>query len=250
MRERPELAAGLRRRLGSLERLGLLTTTPQDGSADPASPPVRLASYRLLEPLGGGGMGVVYRAIDEKLGREVAVKLIHPELLLFPGMRERFHREVETVARLDHPGIVPIFEVGEERGVPFFVMPRLHGRSLAQVIRALRDRAPSSLCGRDLLDAVTDDFLDTRPEPAQSTRGSWVECCLRLAIQVADALDHAHRCGVIHRDVKPSNIMLTVDGRAMLFDFGLARSRGASELTRTGSRVGSLHYMAPEQTAR
>src|SRR5262245_28550165 len=162
--------------------------------------PERLGDFRLIRALGSGGMGVVYLANQESLGREVAIKLIRPENLYFPGARERFQREVEAVARLKHPGIVPVYTVGEEAGVPYFAMEHIDGCSLEDVLRLVKTEPPERLTGRDLARACG----------AQGTPfgAGWVEAAFHLIAQVADALEHAHRAGVIHRDIKPTNIMI------------------------------------------
>ena len=245
-RERPEHAAGLRRRCGALRGSGLLDDAPF---------PEHLGEFRLLEVLGGGGMGIVYLARQESLGREVALKLIRPEHLFFPEARQRFRREVEAVARVQHPGIVPVYAVGEERGLPYFAMERVRGCTLAELLGALaaaHPGAPAGLAGRDLAQVlgaelaargVADEVRAGEP----LFGGGWTEACLRLAQQVAEALDHAHGHGVLHRDVKPSNVLLTAAGRTQLCDFGLSLSEGGGDITRTGTPVGTLAYMAPEQ---
>lgn len=256
---RPEHAAALRARMDSLHRLGLLAAAPAASRAEvsPGALPSQIGEFTILRPLGGGGMGVVYLARQESLGRTVALKLIRPEMLLFPGTRERFRREVETVARLDHPGIVPVYAVGDASGLPYFAMQWVQGCSLSQALEQLARRDPAELGGADLGHAVAAASAAADPDapaPAATATfprghvfgGSYVDACLRIARQVADALEHAHRSGVIHRDVKPSNIVVTPAGRALLLDFGLAWSEGTSELTRTGARMGSLGYMAPE----
>ena len=238
----PEIADELRARLEVLRAFGfgLPGSTPDF--------PEQLGDFRLIERLGGGGMGVVFRAEQTSLKREVALKLIRPEQLYFAGSRERFRREVDAVARLQHSGIVPIFAVGEERGIPFFAMERIRGCTLAEAMRALRGRAPESLKGADLHGVVAAAAESNGSLPEGSAfDGTWIETCLRLARQVAEALEHAHERGLVHRDVKPSNIALTPDGRAMLFDFGLVRADEAGDLTRTGSTLGTIHYMSPEQ---
>jgi serine/threonine protein kinase len=237
LRANPEHAADLRRRLALITELGLR------GDGDAPEHPERLGEFRLVRTLGAGGMGVVYLAVQERLGREVALKLLRPEHLYFPGARERLRREVETVARLQHPGIVPVYTVGEEGGLPFFAMELVRGASLEVVLARLRGRDPASLAGADLSPAgvaPSEDYLFA---------GTWEEACLRVVRQVAEALEYAHRRGVLHRDVKPSNVMLTCEGtsRAMLVDFGLAASQEAAQITRSGSKLGSLHYMSPEQ---
>ncbi|MBK8177762.1 MAG: serine/threonine protein kinase [Planctomycetes bacterium] len=257
--EHPEHAPELRRRLAALHQAGLLNRTPAFGEREF---PERLGEFRLLARLGGGGMGVVYRAVQEPLGRSVALKVIRPESLYFPKARERFRREAEAVAKLQHPGIVPIHTVGEAQGVPYFAMELFEGATLAEVIERLAGRAPESLSGADLaallrppqaprasLRAAT----ETEDARAQVFEGTWVQAAVRVAIQVALALAHAHSRGVLHRDVKPSNIALTADGRARLFDFGLAAVEGGADgaagarVTATGAALGTLLYMSPEQ---
>jgi len=224
---------------------------PGGGGEEDRSFPERLGEFRLLKRLGRGGMGVVYLAEQEPLGRVVALKLIRPEQLYFPGARERFQREVEAIAKLQHPGIVPIFTVGEERGIPYFAMERVHGASLAAVLTSLQGSNPEKLTARDMANAI-ERALEPRtgeasvPQHSPAFQGTWVDATYRLAHQVAEALAHAHGRGVLHRDVKPSNIMITPDGRALLLDFGLAHTEGAGQLTRTGSLLGSLPYMPPE----
>ncbi len=232
---RPEHAAAIRARLDALSRTGLL-----DGDGEM---PERLGDFRLIEPIGSGGMGVVYLAEQESVGRRVAVKLVHPEHLFFPGARERFRREVEAVRRLDHPGITPVYAVGEADGVPYFAMEHVAGVSLDNVLAALRGKPPETLDRGDLFRTSP----DVAPREETTLPESWVDVCFTLARQIAEALAHAHERGVLHRDVKPSNIVLTHEGRIRLLDFGLARSEGDIRITRTGSVLGSLPYMAPEQ---
>ncbi|MCC7013856.1 MAG: serine/threonine protein kinase [Planctomycetes bacterium] len=236
----PAHAARLRERIASLRRAGLV------GHAVAHEFPERLGDFKLLERLGAGGMGVVYRALQESLGREVALKLIRPEQLYFGKARERFEREVAIVAKLHHPGIVPIYTVGEASGIPYFAMERVDGESLADLIHELAPLPARERNGARWREALA------RGRHASSSgsalfAGSWSDACVAIAREIAEALEHAHRRGVLHRDVKPSNVMLTRDGRVMLLDFGLSASVDAERVTRTGAQLGSLPHMAPEQ---
>jgi ABC-type transport system substrate-binding protein len=173
--------------------------------------------YEILAELGRGGMGVVYRAKDAVLNREIAVKLIPPANLT-KDAEERFQREAQIVAQMDHPGIVPIYDFGRHEGALFFVMPVLPGTNLRSLLRE------GSLRLGDVLDIGT---------------------------QVADALDYSHGRGVVHRDIKPENIMTARDDgghvRARVMDFGLALASAEDRLTKTGTLVGTVAYFSPEQ---
>ena len=242
----PERALEIRERIGLLLEMNLVPRS--DGAPEF---PERLAEFRLLRRLGGGGMGVVYEAVQEPLGRTVALKLIRPEHLYFPRARERFRRETEAVARLAHPGIVAIHTVGESAGVPYFAMELVDGATLDSVLNAVEKRAPEHLHGADLRAVV--EAASSEPTggaaAAQLFETSWVEACNRIALALAEALAHAHSRGVLHRDIKPSNVALTARGRVVLLDFGLASSQDELRLTVAGSALGSVLYMAPEQIA-
>jgi eukaryotic-like serine/threonine-protein kinase len=182
-----------------------------------ADPSLALGRYRLGPRIGAGGFGTVYEARDERLGRSVAVKAIPAE----GRADERARREAHAVARLDHPGIVSVFDAGEEDGSRFLVSELVRGATLAQL------EAAGEVSDRDVL---------------------------RIGLALADALAHAHERGVIHRDVKPQNVMVperprSPYGAAKLTDFGVAHLAGDEPLTRTGDVVGTLAYMAPEQAA-
>ncbi len=249
LERQPAHATNLRQRIAELGRLGLIDTA----AAREGTRAERMGDFRLITELGCGGMGVVYEAEQVSLGRRVALKLIRPELLWFGGNKARFRREIESVARLSHPGIVPIYTVGEEKGVPFFAMELIDGCTLSQVIAHLADKSPAKLRGADFLAAVahcarvTAEGADNSTAPGLSPEASWNDVTIRIMRQVAEALEHAHSRGVVHRDVKPSNIVLTRTGRAMLIDFGLASKEGGERLTRSGSAGGSVAYMSPEQ---
>jgi serine/threonine protein kinase len=241
-RAHPEHAASLRARIAFLRRMGL-----RAGPDGAFALPQRLGEFRLIERLGTGGMGVVYLAEQTSLHRTVALKLIRPEQLYFANARERFRREIDAIARLQHPSIVPIFATGEEGGIPYYAMEHVRGVSLAHVIAAFADRDPMQLTGRDLRDLVV-AASPTDADPAGEVfTGSWTEVATKIALALSLAVQHAHERGVLHRDVKPSNVMIAADGRVVLLDFGLASLGESSALTRTGSQIGSMPYMAPEQ---
>jgi len=200
----------------------------------PLTPGTRLGPYEIVAPLGAGGMGEVFRATDTRLGREVAVKVLPHHLSDNPEVRARFEREAKTVSSLNHPHICTLHDVGREGDTDYLVMELVEGETLAQ-------------------------RLEKGPLPVADV--------LRLGGQIADALDRAHRAGVVHRDLKPGNVMLTRSG-AKLMDFGLARATGmagpaggsgvtvaalahsptvAQPLTAEGTIVGTFQYMSPEQ---
>ena len=249
--QHPQDANTIRRRARLLLDAGVLEATT---ASEPAAFPERLGEFRLIERLGGGGMGVVYRARQETLGRDVALKIIRPDFLYFENARERFQREMEAVAKLSHPGIVPIYTVGEQDGVPFFAMELVHGCSLHEALQtALLERPTGSLRGADLALAARAaspaDATGRTGEDEILFDGTWTEAVTRVGVRVAQALHHVHEQGILHRDVKPSNVMITPGGRVMLLDFGLASPQSAPRLTRSGTALGSIPYMSPEQLA-
>jgi eukaryotic-like serine/threonine-protein kinase len=178
--------------------------------------PRRIAGYTLLEQIGYGGMAVVYRARQETLDRTVAIKILSENMAASSEFMERFRREARTSANLRHPNVITVHDFGEdERGVPYLVMEYIEGPTLA-----------------DLMDAGLDD-----------------ERIPNLLDQISAGLDYAHARGVIHRDIKPGNVLMTEEGRAVLADFGLAWLLEGAQLTLTGGVIGTPEYMSPEQAA-
>lgn len=251
----PRLERTLRERLEKLQRAGLLgpggdDADPADGT-EPGSQgeiPAQLGEFVLGKRLGSGGMGIVFVAEQLSLGRTVALKLVRPEQRFFPGARARFRREVEAVARLGDAGIVPIHCVGQDQGVDYFAMEYVRGASLGDVLAAVHATPPQDLTGRDVAVVAAARGELPLPEPLPEVyAGTWVQTCCRIVMRMARAVHHAHERGVVHRDLKPNNTMVTPDGRVLLLDFGLAAAAGTSRITRSGAVLGTLHYMAPEQ---
>ena len=170
--------------------------------------------YRILEKIGEGGMGVVYKAEDTKLKRTVALKFLPPELTKDAPAKARLTQEAQAAATLDHPNICAVFEIGEAKGTTYIAMPYVKGRSLKEKIAA----GPIS-----------------------------VEKALDIAGQVGEGLKEAHEKGIIHRDIKPANIMLTEKGQAKIMDFGLAKLTAVADVTQTRGIMGTIAYMSPEQ---
>jgi eukaryotic-like serine/threonine-protein kinase len=203
----------------------------------------KVSHYRVLEILGGGGMGVVYKAEDIKLGRRVALKFLPEEMANDPAAMERFKREARAASALNHPNICTIYGVEEHNGQPFIAMELLEGQTLRELIRST-EGAPGAATDKESLP---------------------LEKLLEIAIQISEGLDAAHEKGIIHRDIKPANVFITSQGRAKILDFGLAKSQEfegsdsepsqAAEahtvanlnLTRTGTTIGTAGYMSPEQ---
>lgn len=173
-----------------------------------------ISHYRILEKLGEGGMGVVYIAEDTKLDRKVALKFLPSHLCQDEASRTRFTREAKAAAKLDHSNIVPVYEVGEFQGCPFFAMAYIEGKSLREAIKEGK---------------LT------------------VSEAIELTIQICEGLNEAHNMGVVHRDIKPGNIIIDRKNKARLLDFGLATVMGEKKLTKTGSTLGTVGYMSPEQ---
>jgi serine/threonine protein kinase len=293
-REHPELAARLARLLPVL--LSIEDGDPGASGPPPAELPPgearladglvaeRLGEYRILRELGRGGMGVVYEAEQESLGRRVALKVLSSHLPLKDAFRERFRREARAAAALDHPHIVTVHGAGESRGVHYYAMQLVEGEGLDKVLTEVKricssgassqGSEPTQEAGGDrrLSSAIARSLLRSEPgrgdanrlpgsrvpvsagagrssngPPALAVPPGYFDGVARLGAQAAGALAYAHEQGILHRDIKPPNLLLDTRGNVLVADFGLAKVQGLDDLTQTGDILGTLLYMAPEQ---
>jgi len=243
-----------------------------------------LGDFRLTREIGRGGMGVVYEAVQLSLGRRVAVKVLPLASALDSRQLQRFRNEAQAAAQLHHTNIVPVYAVGCERSVHFYAMQLIEGQSLADVIRELRKVAgrnePTSDDSGNRLSntqvGLSSKALEVSPQSTRAASGSpkaapppassqadgsrlsslraskrsaYFRAVARLGLQAAEALDYAHRAGVVHRDIKPANLLLDAQNCLWITDFGLAQFYTDSNLTQTGDLVGTLRYMSPEQAS-
>jgi eukaryotic-like serine/threonine-protein kinase len=281
-RAHPEQADRLVDLLPALAAVADFGTSSSQDQGDPQAgdliPTVGiLGDYRLIREIGRGGMGVVYEAEQLSLGRRVALKILPFASALDPRHRQRFQTEAHAAACLHHTHIVPIYTIGSDRGVYYYAMQFVEGRSLAAVIQELRRLCSSSSTTRGGPDpdrlTTTITYPNQSPatfvvqlprtepgappgstsmvSPLASSRSSrsraHFQLVARLGMQAAEALEHSHEQGILHRDIKPSNLLIDERGELWVTDFGLARLLSDPSLTGTGDLLGTLRYMSPEQ---
>jgi eukaryotic-like serine/threonine-protein kinase len=267
----PEIAGVLAECLDGLEFIRAAASELPRPAADPAGPGVEppagsqpttpLGDFRILREVGRGGMGVVYQAEQLSLGRRVALKVLPFAAALDARQLQRFKIEAQAAASLHHPNIVPVHAIGCDRGVHYYAMQFIEGQTVAAAVQGLREAAGMETdstsegpvahgSGASVSPA---EAAETRPALAalsteRSTRSrEYFRTAARLGVQAAEALEHAHRSGVVHRDIKPANLLLDAAGHLWVTDFGLAHVQGDPRLTVTGDLVGTLRYMSPEQ---
>jgi serine/threonine protein kinase len=236
---------------------------------DETLPGEPLGDYRIVRELGRGGMGVVYEAVQLSLGRRVALKVLSFAAALDGKQLERFRNEAQAAAHLHHTNIVPVYAVGSERGVHYYAMQLIEGQNLAELVRQVR---PPECGVKEPPGARETTHYSAQPQPAVPTPHAalrtphastavamelstqraarspeFYRTMAGLMVQAAEALEHAHQFGVIHRDVKPANLLLDGRGHIWVTDFGLAQFHTSRALTRTGELLGTLRYMSPEQ---
>jgi tetratricopeptide (TPR) repeat protein len=253
--QHPEAADVLRKVLASLQ----LFDASLSGAGEPGASGDVLAGplgdFRLIREVGRGGMGIVYEAEQISLGRRVALKVLPFAATMDPRHLQRFHNEARAAAGLHHTNIVPVYGVGSERGVHYYAMQFIEGQTLAVLIAEQRQRIGQASVPAD---QPTTPYVpgapaaDTAERAAASTERPRLDAAFfrRAAgwgIQAAEALDHAHQMGIVHRDVKPANLLVDVTGRLWVTDFGLAQVQSDVRVTMTGDLVGTLRYMSPEQ---
>jgi eukaryotic-like serine/threonine-protein kinase len=209
--------------------MGPVTSQPSDPLGD----------FKIVREIARGGMGVVYEAVQLSLGRRVALKVLPFASGLDAKHLQRFKTEAHAAAQLHHTNIVPVYAVGQDRGMHYYAMQLIEGRSLAEVIQEWKGEPPRDIEGTTLKARTP----STQPAGQERSR---FRTAARIAAQVADALDYAHEAGVIHRDIKPANLLLDAKGNVWVTDFGLAHIADIG-LTLTGDVFGTLRYMSPEQ---
>jgi tetratricopeptide (TPR) repeat protein len=230
------------------------------GQAPPGIPPQRrrLGDFEILREIGRGGMGIVYEAQQLSLHRPVALKVLPPGLGLSDSGVERFEREALAAARLHHTNIVPVYAVGQEAGCHYYAMELIEGHPLNRILEDLRGGHSNELLSETLTAGLASGeraaVSGGRSGPASQTETSaggreWFDTVARLVAEVADGLGYAHSQGVIHRDIKPGNLLLSRQGRLCVTDFGLARVTQEPGMTVSGSFLGTPAYMSPEQIA-
>jgi tetratricopeptide (TPR) repeat protein len=258
-RRHPEHAGVIRQVLSALR---MVRQSAPVGAGPLAGAPTdlgQLGDFRLVREVGRGGMGVVYEAEQVSLGRRVALKVLPFAATMDPRQLQRFQNEARAAGALHHTNIVPVYAVGQERGVHYYAMQFIDGRTLAQVIAAARvgpsDSDPLALTGPYTPSpAGAEPAADTvvpaaagSPTQRSRTPPEHFRTAARLGVQAAEALEHAHQLGVVHRDVKPANLLVDATGTLWVTDFGLAQVQSDAKLTLTGDLVGTLRYMSPEQ---
>lgn len=257
--EYPRLAADIRAFVTSVDMLHGATREIGEASREAVvttpEPEKRLGDFEIGPEIGRGGMGVVYEARQISLQRKVALKVLPFAAMWDHKQIARFQNEAQAAAQLHHPNIVPVFAVGQERGVHFYAMQLIQGRSLDAVLvdvrRELSEHPEQALISTKAYQSTAQSVLSSVMLSSERATGQSQYCraIARLGVQAANALQYAHECGVVHRDIKPSNLLVDGHNKLWITDFGLARLQDSPGLTGTGDVVGTLRYMSPEQAS-
>lgn len=252
----PELADQLSECFDGIELAQSLRPPVPIPQSQPEFTATPLGDFQILNEIGRGGMGVVYEAIQLSLGRRVALKVLPFAAALDAKQLQRFKNEATAAAQLHHTNIVPVYAVGCERGVHFYAMQLIEGRSLSALIRELRGDSPNDPSSSSLATTaayhasatIAKSYATSGTQHSGRSRESF-RTSARIAAQVADALEYAHEAGIVHRDIKPANLLLDAKGAVWITDFGLAQIVADVGVTQTGDLVGTLRYMSPEQAS-
>lgn len=270
VRRYPDIADDVRRVFPALAVVGESSTSASYWPLPDDIQRQQLGDFRIVREIGRGGMGIVYEAEQLSLGRRVALKVLPFAAMLDAKAIARFKNEARAAATLDHPHIVPVFSVGNERGVYYYAMAFIDGRPLTHVIQALRRQNKWSKCARiaempvdsssagsaasveegrtdRAVGETHDDLLSALASLPAFVSRDYHRAIARLGVQAASALHHAHEHGVVHRDIKPGNLMVDSTGKLWITDFGLARLESDAGMTMSGDLLGTIRYMAPEQ---
>jgi eukaryotic-like serine/threonine-protein kinase len=231
----PALAA-----LADLERSG-------QARGEAGGPLGELGDFRLEREVGRGGMGIVYEAEQLSLGRRVALKVLPFAATMDPRQLQRFHNEARAAASLHHPNIVPVHAVGQARGVHYYAMQFIDGQTLAALIQSDQPTAPHQPPPAGANRPTAETVAVAGPTERGPREEPYFRRVAAWGIQSAEALEYAHSLGVVHRDIKPGNLMIDAAGTMWVTDFGLARTAADTGLTMTGDLIGTLRYMSPEQ---
>ena len=241
----PEIADELKDCLEGLE----IVQEVSDTISQPAKLKT-LGGFRIKERIGSGGMGTVYKAEEILSGHSVAVKVLHSESVFDDRRLRRFQLEAQTAALLDHPNIVPVISVGSENGTHYYAMRYIRGCNLAVAIECLRSESKyfdDCVSKDDSKNSIPDENLHEFAQETSISSEAQFDLIARLVVQAADALNYAHEQGVIHRDVKPSNLLIDAQGKLWVTDFGLARLPNEMSISRSSDVLGTLRYMSPQQ---
>ncbi|WP_373650255.1 serine/threonine protein kinase [Schlesneria sp. DSM 10557] len=250
----PELAEALSDCFDGIELAHSMRPAPPVAPL-PEFPVSPIGDFQIVREIGRGGMGVVYEAVQLSLGRRIALKVLPFASALDTRQLQRFKNEAQAAAQLHHSNIVPVYAVGCDRGVHFYAMQLINGRSLAEVILELRGderespRPPTEATTAVHQPLVTVANTNLRVPQKTGRDRQQFRSAAQIAKQVAEALEYAHEAGVVHRDIKPANLLLDSKGAVWVTDFGLAQVVADVGITQTGDLVGTLRYMSPEQAA-
>ena len=236
----PSVSAELRSAVMRLVGHGV-ASSPTPAPSLRFGPGARIGDYEIIDAVGRGGMGIVYEAKDVQLGRRVALKLMRTPVDFDDELAARFRREAAIAASLDHPGLVRVYAAGIHEAQPWLALEFVEGKGLDRLLAD--ERAAQARNDESAADRRTEDSRLRSARPAELRRH------VEILLEIADALAHMHERGLVHRDVKPSNVLLREDGSTALGDFGLARREDDLGLTQSGAFAGTPHYASPEQAS-